>query len=429
MLFQYSRHKHQVRSLVVSINRSTAFCHSHHIDFVSLEVSLLQNHLGTVWKNPFLGSGIRKHVFLHHFSGNRQFAYQRLILHIIHVRSNVFGFHLRKQCKYIFVFRTGLTFTCRHHTENNQVLIRNNLREHPIYSFHWYLVYNHAHHLIFRLYTRYRLLVDEITHIRFCKSLVFLLVTVVVCLFKLRKILCTATCIFSGSKSSPLGTKSLTIDSLQSFVEAVAFWKHSKLESLFRLCHNKLTIKCRSRRKRSIRLLSLFVQSYLKHHLGHIEQIGSCNISHRTLQRIRQGIIFEHNLSHIFILLLIRAESDNRLFIVGHREVNPFCRIYRLLNLWEQFLDLTFYTVHINVTHHNYTLQVRTIPLLIIVAQSLMRKIVHHFHGSYRKTVSVSAVWIYLWKQFLHYSHIRWQLASPFLMYNGTFLVYLLTFK
>ena len=29
----------------------------------------------------------------------------------------------------------------------------------------------------------------------------------------------------------------------------------------------------------------------------------------------------------------IRAESDNRLFIVGHREINPLCRIYRFLNL------------------------------------------------------------------------------------------------
>ena len=54
---------------------------------------------------------------------------------------------------------------------------------------------------------------------------------------------------------------------------------------------------------------------------------------------------------------------------------------------------------------------------------------VHHFHGSYRKTVSVSAVRIKLRKQFLQDSHIWRQLASPFLMDNSPFLVNVLAIQ
>jgi len=67
-------------------------------------------------------------------------------------------------------------------------------------------------------------------------------------------------------------------------------------------------------------------------------------------------------------LFLIPGNQHNRFFIVIYRIIFAFGGIGLCGNIGKQFLNLCFDGIYIYVSHHNYTLQIGTIPLFIIIS-------------------------------------------------------------
>ena len=88
-------------------------------------------------------------------------------------------------------------------------------------------------------------------------------------------------------------------------------------------------------------------------------------------------------------LFSVFSTKNNHLFVVTHRIIHSFFSIFRLRNGSKARLNLCFYLVNINISHHNNSLQVGAIPSFIIVFQLLIGEITHDIHRSNGQTIFV----------------------------------------
>ena len=70
----------------------------------------------------------------------------------------------------------------------------------------------------------------------------------------------------------------------------------------------------------------------------------------------------------------------------------------------KEALYLGFNLVHIDVAHNDNSLQVGTIPLVVIVAQNIVMERIHHFYMSYRQTVGILRTGVYHRHGILHHA-------------------------
>ena len=128
--------------------------------------------------------------------------------------------------------------------------------------------------------------------------------------------------------------------------------------------------------------------------------------------------------NHSRWLFLVLGDGYNRFLVVRYRFVLAFRSIGWHWDRREEFLDLGFYLVHINVTYYDDTLLVWTIPRFVIVAECLIREVVNHFDGTDRQAMSVLAT-IHSFREslFVHTHHGTLS-GTPFFVNHATFIVY-----
>ena len=136
-----------------------------------------------------------------------------------------------------------------------------------------------------------------------------------------------------------------------------------------------------------------------------------------------------HELEHVVLLLLVNLLREYHLLVVINRVINALCRILGFFYLSEDFLDFLLYLLYVDITYDNDTLKVGTVPLLVIVAQCLIREIVNNLHYTYRKTFAVSAVGEDVGKHTLLHTHHRSVASSPLFVYHTALLVNLFSCK
>ena len=122
-------------------------------------------------------------------------------------------------------------------------------------------------------------------------------------------------------------------------------------------------------------------------------------------------------------LLLILGNADNRLIIVLDLNIESLSRILSASNCAENAFYLRLHFIYVNVTDHHNSLLVRTIPLLIIVANCLIREIVHYFHRTYWKTNTIEIPRIHFRKYGLIHTHLSIHSTSPLFMDDSPFVV------
>ena len=83
------------------------------------------------------------------------------------------------------------------------------------------------------------------------------------------------------------------------------------------------------------------------------------------------------------------TDSVDGAFGVRNRIVDAFGRILRHFDVREHLFNFCLDTVNINITYHDDTLLVRTIPLFIVVTECLRLEIVNHFHCADWQTVGI----------------------------------------
>ena len=127
----------------------------------------------------------------------------------------------------------------------------------------------------------------------------------------------------------------------------------------------------------------------------------------------------------------IFLDVNNHLIIITYRIVLTLSRILRHRNLREKLLNLLLNLIHVYITYHYDSLQVRTIPFMIVIAQVLIGEIVDDVHRADRHAVFILRTLIDLRHSQLHQSlhSTSGTTGAPLLMDNTTFLVYLCIFQ
>ena len=139
--------------------------------------------------------------------------------------------------------------------------------------------------------------------------------------------------------------------------------------------------------------------------------------------------MFEEDVDRRILHFFVGADIDKRFLIVCYRIVDTFGRIYRSFYVCEYFFKFGFNFIYVDVTYNNDTLQVRTIPFGVIIADILIREVVDNVNASDRHTVWIFRIRIHRRLCIGHDTEHAAVTASPFFADYATFFVYFLVSK
>ena len=80
------------------------------------------------------------------------------------------------------------------------------------------------------------------------------------------------------------------------------------------------------------------------------------------------GVVFHIDIHPGVCGFFVFVECKDGLFVIGYGVVDTFCRVFGHFDFTEQFFDLSFHFVGIEVTDNDNTLLVGAIPFVIVVA-------------------------------------------------------------
>ena len=87
--------------------------------------------------------------------------------------------------------------------------------------------------------------------------------------------------------------------------------------------------------------------------------------------------------------LLVLSEHVDGFFGVRHLLLNHLCCVGRYGGVRPELLDFVLCMVHIHITYNDDALVVRAIPLLVVVAEVLVREVVNNAHQTDWHTMTV----------------------------------------
>ena len=101
-------------------------------------------------------------------------------------------------------------------------------------------------------------------------------------------------------------------------------------------------------------------------------------------------------------LLLILLDVDNHLVVIGYWIVDTLGSLLWHWDRREDFLDYLLHLINVEIANNDDGLQIGAIPLLIVVAQVIIREVVYNVHRADRHAVFVLGTFINLWHSLLH---------------------------
>ena len=232
------------------------------------------------------------------------------------------------------------------------------------------------------------------------------LVLVGVCLFEIAQVVGLETIVFRSRESEFSGTTGFRNRSGHRSFHLSVFRQDSKFEGVYRFREQILTIAGRGLQERTLRFFCIFFQTVVDHREGCVLHIVRDDKGQCSLQRIGECLMLHENLDDIILLLLVLVDHEDGLGIVWHGIGCHLCGILRQYDGREQVLDLLLHLVHIDITHDDDGLIVRTIPFLIISLQEGALKIVDDLHQSDRHTIAVLRTRIELGQVALQHTHL-----------------------
>ena len=278
--------------------------------------------------------------------------------------------------------------------------------------------------------TSSRNVINEVTDISIHERSVGALVASLVCRIDLRQILLLEALVLAFCEAASRSTKQLAISCLDAFCVAILLHVDVKRKRVLRLCHKVLAEVSTCTREGSICFACNFVQTFVEHTRDSILHEVLSDISHRSSHFSGKRIVLEHDGCHHAWELLVLADENERLLVVGHRIVFANGSIgWGWSNVGKHFLQLLLDFVGINVAHDNECLQVGTIPLAVVAAKGFVGKVLHNLHRTDRHAVCILAVLANGGQSCLDESQLCAATSTPLLLDDATLLVYLLVLE
>ena len=160
----------------------------------------------------------------------------------------------------------------------------------------------------------------------------------------------------------------------------VFFAAKRQAKSLFGLGNEEATRTCRGTEHR--RRIEPFEvgEPLAKHGCYEVFYVSIAHIASLGFLRKRCGGVFHVKTSQNYWLFAILFYGHNHAFVVGHGVIDALRRVLGCGNGREQLLNLGLDGIYVDVAHHYDGLQVGTIPLVIIILEVLVGKVVNDVH-------------------------------------------------
>ena len=136
--------------------------------------------------------------------------------------------------------------------------------------------------------------------------------------------------------------------------------------------------------------------------------------------------MLEDDLSAVDLLLLVLVDDDDSRLVVGHGLLNHLCGVGIEFAVLEELLDLGLDVVHIHVTHDDQGLVVGTIPLVVVVTQLLVGKVINHAHQADGQALAELGIGVQGFQLALEHAHLCALAQTPLLVDHTALLVDLL---
>ena len=114
--------------------------------------------------------------------------------------------------------------------------------------------------------------------------------------------------------------------------------------------------------------------------------------------------MLEHQHQVVILHFLVLVDDVDGLVIIRNGNVLNQSAVSGQYDATEQFLDLGFYLVNVNVANDDEALVVGTIPLLVVVTKELRLEVVDNLHQTDRHAVAILTVRIELWQVALEHT-------------------------
>ena len=363
----------QVRIVCRAKQRLTTPCRSLHLDFVVLEVGLLQNNSSTIRERQLLITKDLVLSLLDNLTGlNLGDVDQWLVLDIVYVGLNLLSTGSSNGSSHVLLGRINLTLLFLSPLHNNEVAVssRNQFRKQLVDSSNGDIGGNLLHHLIEHIQWGNRLVRKIVITILVTKLSISALVAVGILLLQRTQVVCLGTSILRSGEAELTSTSCLTVECLQR-LHVLAFLGHTnQFEAVLGLRQQILAIVSICLEEGAALLLCHLVQALAHHARDHIRQIALDKIAKISFLLFREGIVLHHNhqLTHLHFLILI--EDIDSLAVVGNGLSNYLGSIGVNLDTTKEFLNLSLHVININITNYDDGLIVWTIPLVIVGLKS-----------------------------------------------------------
>ena len=279
---------------------------------------------------------------------------------------------------------------------------------------------------VFVLNARNRFVVEEMADVFIHVLFILAFVTFVIGRFQLAQIFGTGTVVFRFRKAELAGTFCFAQESGYSVFYGIFLADNDTGEGIFGFGYEEVIVISGGIYIRRIGGLYQFVQTCIQHIVDESGCIILYQIAHVAFLLVRSGFVLVEEEGLYIGLFLVLINQYDRLLVVVYRIVLTFGGIGLGGNIRKHFLDLGFDGIHIYITNYHNTLQVRTVPLFIVVSQSLRFEVHYDLHCSDRETSGILRSFEHDWKHLFLETLYGAHTGTPFFVDDSAFLVYFL---
>ena len=389
----YSRYIRSVQQFLVFIQGGSSETIGTHADFIGLEIGLLENHLHTVGQGQ-LGSAIDAvTLFRYDATALRSFRHQRFVADLVFVRFQFHATYLFQQFEYTFPGgAAGLLVVHGCYEYGGILLLGQHLLERLVDCGYRQIGSHLVHCVVLKFNAGDGFGIKEVAYIFLDVAAVFALFAFVEGRFQLLQVVGAGTFIFRLGKAETAGTFQFRQNGLKGCLDAVSLAGSIHAQCFFGLAQEVVTIRAAGTDEGRCGRLAQFVQTCGQHVGSHVKHIFAQHIHHVTLDGVGCSILLEEEHQHRFVNLLVLADVYQRLFVVGDGIIRAFGRIDRCGYVGPGSLDFALNLVHIHIAYDDDSLQIGTIPFVIVVADAVVGEVVNHLQRTDRHTVGILGV-------------------------------------
>ena len=394
--------------------------------FVFFIVGFLQQHRYAVSEFNLGIAKLRTAFLAYHLTRFGQFANDGFVFHVVHISRKVSRTSVSHSVKQSILGGINHAILLGIKVNDNQIGIgcRHQLAKQLVNCFQWDIWHHLFHRFIIVFDVWYRFVIEEVFFVILGKFRVVTLFAVAKHAVERAQSRRFRAVVFGLGKTKTSSSKRLDVRRFQGIgAQFGGLRRHSNRESLLSFCVDIFFIASASAHKGAFGLQRSLGQAFVKQANTHIFHILVYQITHIPFERVGCRVVFHHHLHDRGRLLLVFINDNDGFVVVGNRLAKHRSGVCGVLHRTEKLFNFGFDMVNIHVAHHDNTLISGVIPFLVVVAQLLIFKVIHHAHQSNGETSAIFRTRIELREVAFEHSAAGASAQTPLFVYHSAFFI------